>query len=133
MKRGTSYNRILFNLLILFAILLYSFFGNTDDILAEYGGDSLLEQFCYVSLTTTFSDLECPDDSLYSISQAVFERQLRYQRKITEFGNGGLYIETILPVFLLIFLSIMNLCCFVRNSSHRFVIRFIHNKDGQKA
>lgn len=132
-NKAISRNRKTLSWFVFFTILLYSFFGLRNDVVIEQGGDVSLGQCSFVSQTATVNEVVCSEKTLRSSSQTVLQRQFKFQKKSANFDNGSVFIQIMLPTFLGFFLSIMSLYYCIINSSHRFVIQFIHNKDGQKA
>lgn len=132
-NKAISRNRKTLSCFVFFTILLYSFFGLRNDVVIEQDGDVSLGQCSFVSQTATVNEVVCSEKTLRSSSQTVLQRQLKFQKKSANFDNGSVFIQIMLPTFLGFFLSIMSLYYCIINSSHRFVIQFIHNKDGQKA
>ena len=68
-----------------------------------------------------------------STSEAAIAQQLSTRRNsVSTFGSG--FLVALLPLALgLLFLACMLLYCNSTSCSQRYIIRYIHNKDGQKA
>lgn len=126
------YNRKKYSVIIL-AILLFSFFSLMPEMAFDYNKAEILNQCYWDSQDSSVNETLYSQKSLQSATQTVLQRQTGFQKKIV--GCSVQYIFSVidLPIFFVLAISILSLYYFISNSSHRFVIHFIHNKDGQKA
>ena len=113
--------------------LLYTLFGIANDFDSEYDRGFLHIQYGNHSSIVDVDEFDYSDSTIQSSTQAVFGRQLKCQKRNTGLVSHTFLVRIWMPALFLVFLIILNLFCFVRNCSDRFIIWFIHNKDGKKA
>lgn len=118
--------------LILLAIVIYSFLGTQLDVPSEYAGDGAGSQYRLESQNCLASEVVYFEKTLQRYSQSFLRGQLKVQRKSIHY-DGNVYAPVVVLFYAGILFSILSLYYFIINCSNRFVIRYIHNKDGKKA
>ncbi len=132
MDRKLFYNKKIFSIIILSFILL-SLFATKTDFSQIGGADTPINQSCLDAQELSVNKIVCAQSFLRSAAQSVLQRQAKLQKKTVGCNVEFLFVTIDLPAFFVISISILSLYYFVSNCSHRFVIRFIHKQDGQKA
>ena len=121
--------------ILFFTVLLCSFLGIEYDTVYENMPASMGE-VSHVSINDFESVLDefiSSKEISVSTSEAAIAQQLSTRRNsVSTFGSG--FLVALLPLALgLLFLACMLFCCNSTSCSQRYIIRYIHNKDGQKA
>lgn len=117
---------------LIFAILSCSFWG-IRDTLTVFGNSSLSSSHNnYAVNTSDLSEFICSEEISPSASQASLVRLFSLRKHQTD--TVGFYFSVFLYPFIayLISLAFLSLCHNSDNYSHRFIMKYIHNKDGQK-
>ncbi len=133
MNRAMFYRRKSISFFLLFTMLFYSFFELTGNIHIEQVVGVPSDRHSQMDSVVKLNELVSSEQFVQSATQTVLERQLKSHKRNAGFYEGRLVVVLILPAFFLLFLLFLNLCCIVINCSHSFILRFIHQKDGQKA
>lgn len=126
-------NKKAYGMFFIVIILVYSLFGITGDYNIDRSASSLQSKYCNRSSVVNVYELNYSENTIQSSPQTVLGRQVKMQKRNVGLSNYDFYVLSLLPIFFLVFLSFWNLYHFVRNCSYRFIIQFIHNKDGKKA
>ena len=133
-KKITYLHRRYLSCFLLFAIALFSYVGYKPENTAGYNdATAQLEQYSFVSCVEVYNEITVAKKTIQSSSQTALQRQPKIQRRGVGFCDGQVIALISTPTFFSQILLVLNLCIFVHNSSHRFVLRYIHDKDGQKA
>lgn len=119
--------------IILLSVVLCSFWGLGNSTIS-YGTDkNLYEQISCVSQETNVDEIIRSEEISVSTSQAAIVRQLSIRKSSVSLMVLYILLNAILATLLFFSYSFSGLYCCVSSSSHRFIITYIHNKDGQKA
>lgn len=132
MDKKLLYNRKKYSVIILSFVIL-SLFGAKIDFSMVGSADTPISQSCFDAQELPVNEIVCAQSFLHSTAQSVLQRQTKLQKKTVGCNVEFLFAAIDLPAFFVISISILSLYYFISNCSHRFVLRFIHNKDGQKA
>ena len=132
MGRACFYNRRKYSIMIL-VVLLLSFLGVRAEMVYDCDDYAPFKQCCFDSPASSLNEIICSEESLQSTTQSVLQRQVRLQKKSVGCIVKYIFSGIDMPTFLELSISILGLYYFISNCSHRFVIKFIHNKDEQKA
>lgn len=133
MYRIINHNRKKCSFIVILSIVLFSFFGLNFEVVHDKNADAPLNQYYIDAQITSVNEFVCSEEALQSATRTVLQRQVKLQKKSAGCNAGCLFYSSEMPTFYRRFKSILGLHYFISNCSHRFVIRFIHNKDGQKA
>ena len=119
--------------IILLSVVLCSFWGLGNSTIS-YGTDkNLYEQINCVSQETNVDEIIRSEEISVSTSQAAIVRQLSTRKSSVSLMVLYILLNAISATLLFFSFSFSGLYCFASSSSHRFIITYIHNKDGQKA
>ena len=114
-------------------VLICSFSGLDSDTSRYYSNGNPLSQSTLVSQVLDFAEILCTPETSVSASPAAFLRQLSSRKHSTGSFAVNAYVHCIPPVLAVAFLFFIRLHRNCACSTHRCIIRYIHNKDGQKA
>lgn len=123
------------SILILFTILSFSF------------GECVLNQSAFLGINGTYpsgnqkyvadtlGQTEILDaEEITTVSfYTVIIRQLSSRKNNANFLNNLCVLAYYIPTIFLIFQIVLWLCLNISNNSHKYILRFIHSKDGKKA
>lgn len=123
----------IYNICIVFAIILSSCFGVTANMDTDYTEKALFNQYCQDSPILNLNKLVSAGKLQQSTIEAVLSGHFKSHKKNVVFSWNGILISITEPALFLIFLSFLSLCCLIFNCSHRCIVLYIHNIDGQKA
>lgn len=132
MNMAFNRKKSIYNICIVFAILLSSLFGISADINIDYNEDILLNQYLHEAPLVNLNEFVSTGKIRQSTIQAVLEGQTKSYKKNVGLGWSGIFINTCMPTLFFVFLIFLGLCCLIIHSSHSSIIRYIHNMDGQK-
>lgn len=134
MDKTISLKRRFLNLIMLLSIVCYSFFGISSNLEKSFVKENEVPLgYSQSDAVVNLDHLAGAGELLQSSPKTELQSQLKVQSKSTTFQNWNICgIEPIYTVYLIL-LSFLSLCILVINNSHRFNLRFIHNKDGEKA
>ena len=119
--------------IILLSVVLCSFWGLGNSTIS-YGTDkNLYEQISCVSQETNVDEIIRSEEISVSTSQAAIVRQLSTRKSSVSLMVLYILLNAISATLLFFSFSFSGLYCCAYSSSHRFIITYIHNKDGQKA
>ena len=119
--------------IILLSVVLCSFWGLGNSTIS-YGTDkNLYKQISCVSQETNVDEIIRSEEISVSTSQAAIVRQLSTRKSSVSLMVLYILLNAILATLLFFSYSFSGLYCYAASSSHRFIITYIHNKDGQKA
>ena len=121
--------------IILLSVVLCSFWGLGNSTIS-YGTDkNLYEQISCVSQGTNVDEIIRSEEISVSTSQAAIVRQLSTRKSSVSLMVLYILLNAILAtlLFFSFSFSFSGLYYCASSSSHRFIITYIHNKDGQKA
>ena len=120
-------NKKYFAVLATIFVLICSFSNLESDTPRFYANGNPLSQSTLVSQVLDFEEILCTPETAVSSSPAAFLRQLSSRKHSTGSFTMNAYVLCILVLFF------MRLQRRSDCSTHRFIIRYIHNKDGKKA
>lgn len=118
---------------MILSVLLCSFLEvNTENIVSN-AANHLGGQLGYVTQVNDFDELISPEEILGHTSQSAIVRQICVRRYADHsFGTDlAVGLLVLVPVCIAFLYRTFGYSCL--NCSQKFILRFIHNKDGQKA
>lgn len=121
------------SVLMFTVVFLCSFFGFGIDNNSYGNIDHPFRNNSYISLATNLDEIISSEEITAGVSQVTLFRQLSTRKNSVDSIVIYFINSCLTPTLFLAFLAFMNLYETVSNSSNRFIISFIHNKDGQKA
>lgn len=133
LRKILGQNKKYFAVMAVIFVLICSFSGLDSDTPWYYANGNPPGQSTLVSQVLDFAEILCTPETSVSASPAAFLRQLSSRKHSTGSFAMNVYVPCIPPVPAIVFLFFMRLHRRSDCSSHRFIIRYIHNKDGQKA
>lgn len=133
LKKLIDINKKYFAMIAFFSVLLCSFWGLEYDTVSHGTGSFPLNSDSYVSQVANLDEIISSEEISVSTSQAAFIRQLSTRKSSAGLFEIDSFVNDMLPTLYFVFLAFMSLYRNSSSSSHRFIIRYIHNKDGQKA
>lgn len=130
-RTGRKTKRFVFAMVL--SVLLCSFLEVDTGNIVSNAGNSLGGHLGYVTQVNEVDELISPEEILGNASQSAIVRQIFVRRYSdhsfgTDLAVGFLVLAPICIAFLY---GTFGYSCL--NCSQRFILQFIHNKDGQKA
>lgn len=131
-KMISKRNMKFISVLMLTVVLLCSFYGFELDVTSYKDSDVPISNFSYVSKVSNLDEVISTEEITAGVSQAALIRQLSTRKNSVD--SFAIYFMSIClnSLLFLAFLAFLNLHDNHINSSDRFTIRYIHDKDGQK-
>ena len=126
-------NKKYFAVLAVIFVLICSFSDLESDTPRFYANGNPLSQSTLVSQVLDFEEILCTPETAVSSSPAAFLRQLSSRKHSTGSFTMNAYVLCIPPLPAIVVLFFMRLQRRSDCSTHRFIIRYIDNKDGKKA
>ena len=120
-------------LIAIFSVFFCSFLGMGNGNVSVSDGTAPLNPVSYVSLDMNLDVVMNVEEISASSSQTAVIRQLSTRRSSASLLVVYTLLNVILPALFFILFSLHKLCTYAESKSHRLIITFIHNKDGQKA
>lgn len=132
-KMISKRNMKFISVLMLTVVLVCSFCGYELDVTSYKDSDVPISNFSYVSKVSNLDEVISTEEITAGVSQAALIRQLSTRKNSVD--SFAIYFMSIClnSLLFLAFLAFLNLHDNQINSSDRFTIRYIHDKDGQKA
>ena len=121
------------SIILVFLTILCSFVGFRNDNTLCSTNESPFEKNTYVTNETNLYEVIGPEEISGSTYHAAIIRQLSARKNAVSMLVIHILLDNMLPTLFLFVFFISSLYCYAQSSSHRFIINFIHNKDGQKA
>lgn len=131
--RKLAYSKKFICLIAIFSVFFCSFLGMGNGNVSVSDGTAPLNPVSYVSSDMNLDVVMNVEEISTSSSQAAMIRQLSTRRNSVSLLVVYTLLNVILPTLFFILFSLHNLCTYAESKSHRLIITFIHNKDGQKA
>lgn len=119
-------------LIAIFSVFFCSFLGMGNGNVSVSDGTAPLNPVSYVSSDMNLDVVMNVEEISASSSQTAVIRQLSTRRNSAGLLVVYTLLNVILPALFFILFSLHNLCTYAESKSHRLIITFIHNKDGQK-
>lgn len=132
-KMISKRNMKFISVLMLTVVLLSSFCGFGADFTSYKNSDVPMSNFSYVSKVSNLDEVISTEEITAGVSQVALIRLLSTRKNSVD--SIAIYFMSIClnSLLFLAFLTFLNLHDNQINSSDRFIIRYIHDKDGQKA
>lgn len=131
--RKSAYSKKFICFIAILSVLFCSFLGMGNGNVSVSDGTAPLNPVSYVSSDMNLDVVMNVEEISTSSSQAAMIRQLSTRRSSVSLLVVYTLLNIILPTLFFILFSLHNLCTYAESESHRLIITFIHNKDGQKA
>lgn len=133
MQKSRRYQNRVLCVLVFFSVWLCSFLG-LGYCTQPYGSDYVPQgQSSFLSLATNPDEIICAGEESESTVYAVILRQHSTRRTGESSLRPVFLFKELTPALLILFFVFLSLHDNSFFSSHTYIIRYIHDKDGQKA
>ncbi len=118
---------------MLTVVLLCSLCGFGGDFTSYKDSDVPISNLGYVSKTSNLDEVISTEEITAGVSQVALFRQLSIRKNSVDTIANYFMSICLNSLLFFAFLAFLNLHDNQINRSDRFIVRYIHNKDGQKA